>query len=101
MQSFNNKVYALCKRIPKGKVATYGEIARKLHSKGFQAVGQALHNNPYAPVVPCHRIVNAKGFLHGFAFGLEKKKKLLEAEGVEVIKGKVDLKKFGYRFKDR
>ena len=49
------------------------------------------HRNPYAPLVPCHRVVGADGSLTGFAGGLEKKAKLLEAEGVAVVRGKVDL----------
>ncbi|HLD12195.1 MAG TPA: MGMT family protein [Candidatus Nanoarchaeia archaeon] len=98
MNSFADKVYELCKNVPRGKVSTYKEIARALKCKGFQAVGQALNKNPYAPVVPCHRIVNSRGELHGFAFGLKKKKELLESEGVVVVNNKVDLEKFGFYF---
>ncbi|MDO8628783.1 MAG: MGMT family protein, partial [Nanoarchaeota archaeon] len=79
VSGFAQQVYSLCKQVPKGKVTTYGEIARVLKSKGFQAVGQVLHKNPFAPVVPCHRVVNSKGELHGFAFGLGTKKKMLES----------------------
>ena len=84
--SFNEKVWALTARIPEGKVTTYGEIARALDCKGARAVGNALNKNPYAPVVPCHRVVARNGALTGFASGIGNKIKLLEAEGVAVAK---------------
>ena len=80
--SFNQKVWALTARIPKGRVATYGAIARKLGSNGCRAVGNALNRNPYAPDVPCHRVVGSDGSLTGFAGGLKKKRELLVAEGI-------------------
>jgi len=64
--SFRERVYSVCRKIPKGKVATYGEIARQLNMKGFQAIGQALRCNPYAPHVPCHRVVKSDGSMGGF-----------------------------------
>jgi methylated-DNA-[protein]-cysteine S-methyltransferase len=88
--SFNQKVWALTARIPRGKVVTYGDIARKLNTTAYRAVGNALNKNPYAPAVPCHRVVGSDGSLTGFAGGLEKKRKLLIAEGVTIINGKVD-----------
>jgi methylated-DNA-[protein]-cysteine S-methyltransferase len=82
--NFNQKVWALCARIPAGKVSTYGQIAKHLgSSRAARAVGNALNKNPYAPQVPCHRVVGSTGDLTGFAGGLAKKKKLLEEEGVE------------------
>jgi methylated-DNA-[protein]-cysteine S-methyltransferase len=80
--NFNQKVWALTARIPKGKVTTYARIAQALGSKGYRAVGNALNKNPYAPAVPCHRVVGSNGSLTGFAGGLEKKQQLLVAEGV-------------------
>ena len=66
-KDFNERVYELCKRIPKGKVSTYSEIARKLNTKAYRAVGQALRNNPYAPFpVPCHRVISSSGNIYGF-----------------------------------
>jgi methylated-DNA-[protein]-cysteine S-methyltransferase len=83
--SFNERVWALCARIPCGKVATYGQIAAALgNPRAARAVGNALNRNPYAPAVPCHRVVGSTGALTGFAGGLEKKRKLLNAEGVQV-----------------
>jgi methylated-DNA-[protein]-cysteine S-methyltransferase len=89
--SFNEKVWAMTARIPKGKVVTYGDIARALKTKAYRAVGNALNRNPYAPGVPCHRVVGGNGSLTGFASGLEKKTRMLESEGVRVIASRVDV----------
>lgn len=91
--SFNQKVWAICARVPKGQVTTYGEIARALGTKAYRAVGNALNRNPYAPHVPCHRVVGSDGSLVGFGGGLKLKQKLLADEGINVVKGKVDVKK--------
>ncbi len=94
-QNFEQKVWAVTTRIPKGKVATYAWVAKQLKSNGYRAVGRALGRNPYAPKVPCHRVVGSNGSLTGFANGLAAKEELLKKEGVEVVRGKVDLKRFG------
>src|SRR5215813_2986652 len=88
--SFNQKVWALTARIPKGKVTTYAAIARELGTKGYRAVGNALNRNPYAPEVPCHRVVGSDRRLTGFAGGLAKKRELLTQEGVQVTGQRVD-----------
>lgn len=80
--TFNEKVWALTARIPKGKVTTYGEIAGALGTKAYRAVGNALNRNPFAPGVPCHRVVGSTGSLTGFAHGIPKKKARLTREGV-------------------
>jgi|TARA_B100001971_G_C18176077_1_gene529992 methylated-DNA-[protein]-cysteine S-methyltransferase len=98
-------IYKLCKQIPKGKISTYKTLAEKLNTKAYQAVGQCLRRNPYAPQVPCHRVVNSQGHLHGFGGktnrpALEKKRKLLAKEGVKVKNNKiVDFEKILYNFK--
>ena len=81
---YKEKVYALTKQIPKGKVTTYGAIAKKL-SMSPRTVGYALHLNPYEGKVPCHRVVNRDGRIApSFAFGgSEIQRKLLESEGVQ------------------
>tara|TARA_Y100000310_G_C20415037_1_gene683891 strand:- start:409 stop:735 length:327 start_codon:yes stop_codon:yes gene_type:complete len=100
---FAEKVYALCKKVPRGKVTTYKEIAHALDSQAYQAVGQVLRKNPYAPTVPCHRVVGVTGLLTGFK-GERKGKEilekisLLEQEGVVIVDGKVDLKKYLFCF---
>src|SRR2546428_12962061 len=88
---FNEKVWALTARVPRGKVATYGEIARALGTQAYRAVGNALNHNPYAPLVPCHRIVGSDGALTGFAAGVSKKREMLAREGVKFRGQKVDL----------
>ena len=91
--SFAEKVYALCKRIPKGRVSTYGALAKALNSSP-RAVGQALRCNPYAPVVPCHRVVASDGKIGGFmgetaGREIERKIGLLSQEGVEVKESEI------------
>ena len=91
--SFRQKVWALTARIPRGKIVTYGDIAKALNvPQAARAVGHALNRNPYAPQVPCHRVVGSDGSLTGFAGGLLAKKRLLSDEGVSFrTDGKVDL----------
>lgn len=92
------RIYEAVKKIPKGHVATYGKVAELAgDAKMARAVGNALHKNPDPEHIPCFRVVNAKGELAGaFAFGGESvQAQLLEADGIEVIDGKVDLKKYG------
>ena len=92
------RIYEAVKKIPKGCVATYGKVAEMAgNPRMSRAVGNALHKNPDPEHIPCYRVVNSKGELAGaFAFGGENvQKKLLEADGIEVINGKVDLKKYG------
>ena len=91
------RIYQAVKQIPKGKVATYGQVAAAAgNSKMARAVGNALHNNPDPDNIPCFRVVNARGELAGaFAFGGEQvQEQLLKAEGVEVNNNRVDLKKY-------
>ena len=91
------RIYDAVLTIPKGRVATYGQIAAMAGNGGAaRVVGNALHVNPAPGIIPCHRVVNAKGRLAPhFAFGGdEEQKRLLEAEGVEVHDHHVDLKKY-------
>ncbi len=93
--NFYQKVYAVVKQIPIGKVATYGQVAALCGSpKAARAVGYALHVNPQPGIIPCHRIVNREGRLaKSFAFGgIDRQKELLEKEGVLVDVDTVDLK---------
>lgn len=92
------RIYEAVKKIPRGKVATYGQIAELAGDKRMaRAVGNALHKNPAPEEIPCYRVVNSKGELSGeFAFGgSDAQQKLLEADGIEVRDRKVDLKKYG------
>ena len=99
--SATKRIYEAVKRIPKGCVATYGQVATMAGNERMsRAVGNALHKNPTPGIVPCHRVVDAKGRLAGgFAFGgMEAQASLLAREGAEVVDGKVDLGKYGMMF---
>lgn len=92
------RIYEAVKKIPRGKVASYGKVAEMAgNPRMSRAVGNALHKNPDPDNIPCYRVVNAKGELSGeFAFGgAGAQQKLLEADGIEVVNGRVDLKKYG------
>ncbi len=96
--SFFENVYEAVQLIPRGKVATYGQIARMIGApRSSRAVGYALHANPRPGVIPCHRVVNREGRLApAFAFGgPEIQARLLESEGVRVSADFiVDLEKY-------
>lgn len=85
--AFSQAVWKACAEIPRGEVRTYGWIARRIGKPGSaRAVGQALGRNPFAPTVPCHRVVGADGRLTGYsaAGGVEKKRRMLRAEGARL-----------------
>jgi len=90
--------------IPRGRVTTYGLIARKLKTKAYRAVGNACRNNPYAPRVPCHRVVKSDGTIGGFGGRTSgktvmRKIELLRDENVHVKCGRVvDFEKVLFRF---
>lgn len=84
---FRRRVYLALLDVPRGRVTTYGALARRIGCRSAQAVGQALKNNPFAPRVPCHRVVASDGSLGGFCGVREgkeimRKRRLLESEGV-------------------
>lgn len=93
------KVYEFLKTIPKGKVVTYGQIARHLGNQYLaRAVGNILHDNPDPSQFPCHRVVNSKGKVaENYAFGGgTAQRKRLEDEGIVFERnGSIDLKKYG------
>ena len=94
------RIYEAVKQIPYGHVATYAQIAEVAGNKKMsRAVGNALHKNPDPDHIPCFRVVNSKGELSGeFAFGgIGQQAKLLEAEGIEVKDGKVNLEEFQWK----
>lgn len=101
--TFSEKVWTVTSRIERGKVVTYGDIAAVLGDvNASRAVGAALGRNPYAPDVPCHRVVAGDGRLTGYAGGLPMKTKLLRDEGVTVERGRVtDLSAFRQRLDTR
>lgn len=88
--SFRRAVWKLLSEIPYGKTTTYGGLTRQLRENGIsaapQAVGGAVGHNPICILIPCHRVVGTAGSLTGYAGGLEKKRFLLELEGVKIQK---------------
>lgn len=99
-KSLYEKIYDAVLQIPYGKVATYGQIAVMAGNRNYaRIVGNALHRNPAPNIIPCYRVVNAKGRLApSFAFGgIEEQQKLLESEGIEVNKGFVNLEIYQMR----
>lgn len=93
------KLYELLAKIPQGRVVTYGALAAALGNKGWaRAVGNALHENTDGEKYPCYKVLNSKGELsHAYAFGgMEEQKRRLEADGIVVAEGKVDLTRYGY-----
>jgi len=88
-QSFSSKCYTLLKKVPRGKVTTYKEIAKALGTRAWRAVGTAMNKNPKAPKIPCHRVVLSSGKLGGFAKGAEKKEELLKKEGIKISNKKI------------
>ena len=92
------KIYQVVRKIPKGKVATYGQVALLAGNPHWsQVVGYALHVNPEPGVIPCHRVVNRFGKVsEGFAFGgKDIQRQMLEQEGIEFLPdGRIDMKKY-------
>ena len=102
MESTFDKIYNVVSQIPKGKVATYGQVAELAGNKRWaRVVGYALHVNPDRSKIPCHRVVNRDGRVaQAFAFGGENEQaKLLKAEGVEVVDLHVDLEKYRWKLR--
>lgn len=101
LTKFESKVFRALRRIPPGRVTTYGQIAKYLDKpKAARAVGNACHNNPFAPRVPCHRVVRNHGGIGGYAEGIKKKIALLKRELIKVKNGKImDFKKKLFKMK--
>ncbi len=96
---FQQACYDLLMQVPAGQVTTYADIAHALGSKAYRAVGTAMNKNPNPVMVPCHRVVNADGRLGDYAFGGERKARLLASEGVLIVDGKVqDFEQLRFRF---
>lgn len=100
---FSERVLDLCRKVPRGKITTYGEIARVMGKpRASRAVGQALKRNPKPIEIPCHRVVRSDGSLGGYGGSgrrrTEKKKALLRGEGVDVKKDKIKIRDYLYRF---
>lgn len=94
------RIYKVVKQIPKGKVATYGQVAFLAgNPRWARVVGYALHVNPDPESIPCYRVVNRNGEVSkAFAFGGENMQiQLLQNDGIVFTDGKVDLNKYGWK----
>lgn len=85
ISEFQRRVYLALLEVPRGETITYGELARRIGCRSAQAVGQALRRNPFAPEVPCHRVISSDGSIGGFhgqrsGEMIDRKRSLLEAE---------------------
>ncbi len=100
LTDFKARVYRACLKIPRGRITTYGELARFIkHPSAGRAVGNALNRNPFAPNVPCHRVVRSDGNIGGFAGGRAAKSRLLRVEGIVIRKNKIELKRYLFRYR--
>lgn len=98
--NLDKKIYKKLLEVPKGKITTYGELAKAVGMKnGQRAVGRIMNKNPYPVIVPCHRVVKSDGKVGGYAYGEEIKSNMLQNEGIEIKNGKIsDLENRLYRF---
>jgi methylated-DNA-[protein]-cysteine S-methyltransferase len=93
---FNARVYNLTRKVPKGKVTTYAEIAREMGTRGYRAVGNALNK---AEGIPCHRVIRSDGTVGGYAHGTKKKIEMLRKEGIRIVGNKIkDFERVLFRF---
>lgn len=83
LSPFQQKVLKEMKKIPYGEVRSYGELARAMKTRAYQAIGNACGNNPFLLIYPCHRVVGGQG-PGGFAHGLKMKTQLLKLEGYQL-----------------
>ena len=84
LTTFQKKVLKVTFKIPRGQVRSYKWVSERAGSKAYRAVGQALSKNPYAPHVPCHRVIASDGTIGGYSGGLDKKRRLLREEGIVI-----------------
>ena len=88
--NIEQKVYKKLLDVPKGKITTYGDLAKAVGLKnGQRIIGKIMNKNPYPVLVPCHRVVMSTGKIGGYAYGENVKMKMLSDEGVEIINGKI------------
>ena len=86
----STKVYRKLLQVPKGKVTTYGELAKAVGLKnGQRVIGMIMKKNPFPVIVPCHRVVNSDGKIGGYAYGKRVKSRMLANEGIQIKDGKI------------
>lgn len=98
--SLDKRIYKKLLEVPKGKVTTYGELAKAVGMKnGQRAVGRIMNKNPYPVIIPCHRVIKSDGKVGGYAYGEEIKSNMLTKEGIKIKNGKIlNLENKFYRF---
>ena len=98
---FTKKIYAALKKVPKGKVTTYKELAKAVHSKAYRTVGTAMKTNRDPVHIHCYRVVRSDGTVGEYSAtgGTDRKAALLRLDGIEITNGKINLQKYLYRFK--
>lgn len=98
--TLDKEIYKKLLEVPKGKITTYGELAKAVGLKnGQRAVGKIMNKNPYPVIVPCHRVIRSDGDVGGYSYGQDVKIAMLSKEGILVENGKVsDLEKKIHRF---
>ncbi|MEX0932963.1 MAG: MGMT family protein [Candidatus Pacearchaeota archaeon] len=107
LTEFQEQVYNILKKVPKGKVTTYGDLAKALNFKPLtsRAIGTAMNKNPHPGThknqVPCHRVIKYSGEVGGFAHGTKRKIKMLKSEDIKINKNKIDLVKYRFNFKKK
>ncbi|AJZ75685.1 MGMT family protein [Candidatus Nitrosotenuis cloacae] len=100
MNKLDQTVYKKLLEVPKGKVTTYGDLARAVGlENGQRIIGQIMARNPFPVIVPCHRVVKSDGKIGGFFYGDKVKTKMLSDEGIKISDGKIkDWEKTVFRF---
>lgn len=90
MNDLEKRVYRNLLKVPKGKVTTYGELARAAGiANGQRAIGRIMNKNPFPVIIPCHRVVKSDGKIGGYFYGEDVKSKMLSTEGVLIKNGKI------------
>ncbi|MEM3067358.1 MAG: MGMT family protein [Thermoplasmata archaeon] len=93
------QIYEYLKKVPKGKVITYKELAKSVNSKAYRFVGHCMKTNSNRIKIPCYKVIKSDGKIGEYSDGgIEGKIAKLRKEGIEVVNGKVDLKKYGWKF---
>ena len=98
--NIQQKIFKKLLEVPKGKITTYGELAKAVGlTNGQRAVGKIMNKNPYPVIIPCHRVVMSTGKIGGYAYGEHIKIKMLNDEGIKIQDGKIlNLKNTLYQF---
>ena len=95
-----DKIYKNLKKVPKGKVVTYKSLGKSVNSKAYRFVGSCMRNNKHPKEIPCYKVIRSDRRIGNYSGsgGVNGKLKLLEKDGIKVVNGKIDLKKYEYRF---